>query len=361
MVQVSARGAIRQVGSLSSLKPVVKRGLRRLAARGYCRSPLPARIHRGKVAILMYHRILADDDVACETGQPGLYVRVSTFRRHLEWLRKYYEIIPLAGLLAAPDLLPGGGRKSYCIITFDDGWLDNYRHAFPLLRQFGVPATIFVPTAYIGTTARFWFEKMAILLSSHFSKSLQFLATADRDLFEPVAEMAGAAVADNCCPRQLLEEIMERIKKKGEARGAELIDALWSILEVDANPERVILDWQEMEEMSRYGISFGSHTVHHRLLTCLSPAAMEAELRESKEILEGSGVNHLPVFSYPNGDYDHTVREMVRKCGYQAAVTTRYGVEALPPNNPFELGRIGIHDDISRTAQLFALRLGFKF
>jgi peptidoglycan/xylan/chitin deacetylase (PgdA/CDA1 family) len=348
------------VGSISSLKPAIKQRLRRLAAHGYWRSPLPTRIHRGKVAILMYHRVLADDDPGCETGQQGLFVRASTFRRHLEWLREYYEVITLDGLLAAPELLPGGGSKSYCVITFDDGWRDNYRNAFPLLREFGLPATIFVPTGYIDTTARFWFDKIAILLGSHFSKSMQLLAETDRDLFGPVAAKAGAAAGDSHRRQQVLEEIMTRIKLKGESRGAQSIDALWSRLGADAS-ERAIINWREMEEMSRDGISFGSHTVHHRLLTCLSPVELEAELRQSKEILERSGVNYLPVFSYPNGDYNQTVREAVGKCGYQAAVTTRYGVEALPPGKPFELGRIGIHDDITRTDELFALRLGFKF
>jgi peptidoglycan/xylan/chitin deacetylase (PgdA/CDA1 family) len=348
------------MGSFGSLKPAVKQGLRRLAARGYCRSPLPARIHRGKVAVLMYHRVLADDDPECETGQAGLFVRVSTFRRHLEWLREYYEVITLAGLLAAPELLPGGGSKSYCVITFDDGWLDNYRNAFPLLREFGMEATIFVPTGYIGTTARFWFDKIAIMLGSHFSKSMQLLAETDRDLFGPMAARVGAAAGDIHRRQQVLEEIMARIKLEGESRGAHSIDALWSRLGADAS-ERAIINWREMEEMSRKGISFGSHTVHHRLLTSLSPVELEAELRHSKETLERSGVNYLPVFSYPNGDYNQTVREAVRKCGYQAAVTTRYGVEAMPPANPFEIRRIGIHDDISRTAELFAWRLGFRF
>lgn len=98
--------------------------------------------------VLMYHRVLDDGEVS-EAIHSGMYVTREVFARQLDYLSKKYCVIRLEELQGWIQ-----GRIDFprtpCAITFDDGWGDNYRNAFPLLRKFGIPATIFVITDHIG-------------------------------------------------------------------------------------------------------------------------------------------------------------------------------------------------------------------
>jgi peptidoglycan/xylan/chitin deacetylase (PgdA/CDA1 family) len=109
--------------------------------------------------------------------------------------------------------------------------------------------------------------------------------------------------------------------------------------------------------MSRHGISFGSHSCTHRILTTLTRDDIESELRRSQCALRDHDVNHIPVFSYPNGDYTPDIARLVRAAGYEAAVTVRAGFEDAAPPDLFGLRRIGIHNDATSTMPLFTLQL----
>ena len=103
---------------------------------------------RNHAVVLMYHRVLSTDAAALGVD-PGMFVTARSFERHLRHLRDRYELVTIdqIGEWMA-------GRTSFdrvpCAITFDDGWRDNYEVAFPLLKQYGVPATVFLVTGWIG-------------------------------------------------------------------------------------------------------------------------------------------------------------------------------------------------------------------
>ena len=109
--------------------------------------------------------------------------------------------------------------------------------------------------------------------------------------------------------------------------------------------------------MSDHGVSFGSHSCTHRILTTLTRDDIESELRGSLCALRDQHVNDVSVFSYPNGDYTPDIAHLVRAAGYEAAVTVRAGVEDSAPPDLFGLRRIGIHNDVSSTIPLFTLHL----
>jgi peptidoglycan/xylan/chitin deacetylase (PgdA/CDA1 family) len=126
----------------------------------------------------------------------------------------------------------------------------------------------------------------------------------------------------------------------------------WSVPE-----ERLLLNWEEIHEMSQHGISFGSHSATHRILTRLSVKEIQKEVEGSLSVLRENKVNHTPVFCYPNGDYTPEVVSQVKLAGYQAAVSTRFGFENSHTQDIFTLKRIGIHHDISATLPLFSFHL----
>ena len=120
---------------------------------------------RGKVLISAYHRIVTPDDLSRRHIEPGMYVLRDVFDMQVRWLLEQFEILSFGQLLARWNDNEWDERKNYCVLTFDDGWLDNYRHAFPILKTYQVPATIFLPTNYIGSNEWFWTEKFAFLLA----------------------------------------------------------------------------------------------------------------------------------------------------------------------------------------------------
>jgi len=104
------------------------------------------RVLRPRITVLLYHRVT--DDV-----RDNLSVGIEQFDRQMSLLRQHCEVLPLAAILAARAIPPS--RRPQVGVTFDDGYLDNYAHAAPILRRHGIPAAFFVSTGLIGSDGRF--------------------------------------------------------------------------------------------------------------------------------------------------------------------------------------------------------------
>lgn len=118
---------------------------------------------------------------------------------------------------------------------------------------------------------------------------------------------------------------------------------------------------EDIVEMSKNNISFGSHSCRHEILANISPEAARKEIEESLRVLREKRLNFVPVFCYPNGNHNPNIAGQVKAAGYEAAVTTHYGFEDASPRDIYGLKRIGIHNDISSTIPLFASRLSGLF
>ena len=126
------------LGKQWSNRMSIKSSLRKFIAWGYYYSGLHKFYHKGKVHILMYHRVLKDNDKAILSMQPGMYVTESAFKNQMVLLTKHYHLISLTDLL---ELWKNGEYSKdvrYCIVTFDDGWLDNYLNAYPILDEYNI-------------------------------------------------------------------------------------------------------------------------------------------------------------------------------------------------------------------------------
>jgi peptidoglycan/xylan/chitin deacetylase (PgdA/CDA1 family) len=128
-------------------------------------------------------------------------------------------------------------------------------------------------------------------------------------------------------------------------------------LDVEFPKERLFLEWRDIEEMSRAGIAFGSHAATHRILTRLSDAEIREEVTGSLETLRREPVNWVPVFCYPNGDYNDPVVDQVAASGYHAAVSTESGAEVWDGPDLLRLRRVSVHNDVSASIPLFAFHV----
>jgi len=302
--------------------------LRSVAGRVYWASPYFLPSLRGRVLILMYHRVIPRSEADTTFVQPGMYVTPETFERHLQLLTNHFDVLSIAELLTNWDTRQWNDDARYCVITFDDGWLDNYRHAFPLLLAYRLPATIFLPTDFVGTDAWLWPDRLGALLRRR-----------------------GKGTPDDW------DAFIEHAKTlTDDARAAVLADLAAEAGKQPLAPRRFV-DWNEVREMSRHRVSFASHTRTHVNLTRLAGAALERELRGPLEVLRQQRVNDVPVLAYPNGDHTDAVVAAARAAGYSAAVTTSPGLESSRPADRFRLKRIGVHDDVTQSVPLLALHV----
>jgi peptidoglycan/xylan/chitin deacetylase (PgdA/CDA1 family) len=315
--------------------------------------------HKGKAAILTYHRVVPPDELADHWIQPGMYVVTDVFERHMAFLREQFCVISMLELVERWNHSDWDQEARYCVVTFDDGWLDNYRYAYPILRKFQIPATIFVPTDFVGTDEWFWPEKVAYCVEGitcgreTCGKGAAIL----KKYVDIEEEATWLACGSENAGRDLADQVIERCKDLGQEMISELIDTVCHELAISPSRERCIMNWNEVVQMAEGGVSFGSHSRSHRILTQLSLEDVREELKGSQQVLKSRVGNYVPVFCYPNGNTDPQIEALVKDCGYSAAVGVRPGLEGKRPGSLFNLRRIGIHNDIAATVPLYSMRL----
>lgn len=309
--------------------------------------------------ILTYHRVLTREERFRQSVQPGMYVLDTVFAQQMVFLKKSFTILSFQQLIDLWKKDEWNAQARYCVITFDDGWLDNYRHAYPILKRHGIPATIFLPTDYVGTEEWFWPDQLSFLLNAVKESPAKtiYRKGIEEVLARYLNKDARVMVETVLGQESGIDRIIEQCKDLQIERIRELIVVLATQLGVSLPQDRVIVNWEEVREMSQCGISFGSHSCSHRILTTITPEDVSQELIKSKQVLLEQGVNYVPVFCYPNGNSDPRIQSQVQASGYEAAVGVQIGIEDRTPGDRYAVRRIGIHNDVTQTIPLFSLRL----
>lgn len=312
------------------------------------------RVPEDSFMVLMYHRIIP----AAEGGpylQPGMYVEPETFDMHLRFLKQHFEIRSINDLYETKPCDLNRKRKPACYLTFDDGWADFYQYAFPLLVKHQVPATVYLPTGFIGTGKSFWTERLSRICSQ---LEITGRCTEFIDFVRSKPKFDRFKLSDSL--EQSLEQMITALK---QFREEEIIAFLESIEITFAlqfpTTQRDFLNWEEVDEMYRSGlVTFGSHTESHRILTKLKIEEVYEELHRSNDCLIKRGIveGNRITFCYPNGGYNSIVASQVEAINFTCAFTTHGGWNG-PKIFNFGLNRISIHQDNTYSQELFTYRL----
>lgn len=330
-----------------ALKPL----LRDLAARalGALGATRPERRVRDRLTVLTFHRVLPELERR-HYPFPGLAVTPEELRWYLGWITQHFSCATLADAHRATRAGERGARP-WLALTFDDGQLDNYRNAAPLLAEAGVPATFFVPVAHVETGELLWHDRLG------------FAVAAARPEADARAELRGILAEHGLAPPALAPELVAAAAKGlPETRRRRLVEALVTAFGPGRTPEWAgMMGWSELTELDAAGHEIGSHTMTHPLLPDCEDDRIAAELGDSRRRIESELGSAVESFCYPNGDSNRRVERAVQQAGYQRAVTTAWGSNRRD-QDPLALKRCDVRTEHSVDARgrLSGARLAWR-
>lgn len=300
--------------------------------------------------ILMYHRVLRSKEDSEVPTQPGMYVTCDTFERHLKYLKKNMHVIPLDELV--DRMQAGKSLNRCCSITFDDGWYDNYDHAFPLLKKYDVPATIFLATGYVGTNKWFWPEELSRCIP-RIINDLRENKIVDETIQIFLSKLSYNKTVTMEC---LSERAVDTFKQFKPQVREDLLNQLMTLYP-RGEEQRLLMNWEEAMEMYEEGlVYFGAHTVNHLFLDELEPESITKEILGSQKHVQINLGYNAKLFAYPNGNYSPSIVKFLKENSFHGAVTTRKGfVYCDTPQ--MEMPRIAMHNDVSCTTDRFISRI----
>jgi peptidoglycan/xylan/chitin deacetylase (PgdA/CDA1 family) len=300
---------------------------------------LTRRLLKGKVVILAYHRVV-DDDV--NNYEPGMAVSADTFAKHMDWLNSRFHVMDL--LDYAHGFGKGEAPKSPCaIVTFDDGWLDNYQVAFPIMKSAGVAATIFIASDYFGTGRVYWNGRVEEAVRGIDRRRETLVKSFSAEHMPSEASFVKDVLADEAPLGAMMSRIIAEMKYKSPEVIEKVTAFLEEIGEIEVSPRRVLMNWDEVREMHNAGFKFGSHSASHTIMTTQNASDCAREACESmRKITEKLGTRPES-FAFPNGDHNEVVIREIRRAGYTCAVTVAPGFANLS-HDLFTLPRFTIHE-----------------
>jgi peptidoglycan/xylan/chitin deacetylase (PgdA/CDA1 family) len=294
--------------------------------------------------ILMYHRVL---DVEHNRGNhflPGMVTLESTFDKQMKYLKNNSNVISLNALIGYLKDKENPPPRSI-IITFDDGWRDNYLFAFPILKKYDLPVTIFLSTDYIGTSKTFWLHVANFILQAKALTSQKMTDILNR--FKQIRPEEKRAIVQSFASADVFIEKLKRIKPEIQEKIIIEMIKESNIRMTEIDNRRWMLDWEEIKKMGENQIFFGSHGHSHRILTYLNLAELKKELTQSKRAIEEKTKRPANFFAYPNGDYTPQIKELVKETGYLCGCTVEKTRKKQDEIDLFALPRIGIHEGMS--------------
>ena len=305
----------------------------------------------------MYHRVLTDEEHINTFSNTGIIVNVKTFEKQINYLNKYFTPLSLNEVIKHID---GNTpfNSGHCLITFDDGWHDNYTNALPILRSNNTPALIFLPTNYISpdhSDNLFWQE--------YLSNMIHHLCT-NNSPQHPILTNYNLNHLITLKGNILKYEIGQFINTTKQLSNIEIDEVISNFHQYFLDNEIMItssatdkyISWNMANEMVNNNIQLGSHAVSHRLLTKLDNQELENEVALSKSIIEQNTQSQINSIAYPNGSYDSRVTHKCDKQGYKLGFTTNNGYFEIGMN-VFEINRINIHQSATSNTPLFLCRV----
>jgi peptidoglycan/xylan/chitin deacetylase (PgdA/CDA1 family) len=305
----------------------------------------PAVRLRQRLSIITFHRVLTESQRALYP-LPGLAVTPNELDAHLKFATRHFRCLSLT---AALDLWADGQYSGppLLAITFDDGQLDNYENALPVLEQNQVTASFYIPSQILDDSSPLWHDALAtsigLLNLNPGTKATPNPDSSGAGKDELIAQLHAAPGHDRSPSHTDIEAAIELTKAWSTEQRWDWIHQARKLLpHPDQHRWDGFMNVAQMKELIARGHEIGSHSHSHPLLPQCTREELVAEIMGSKQKLEAALDAPVTTFCYPNGSVDPLSVEHVRKAGYRAAVTTQWGSNS-PGHDPFQLQRFDMN------------------
>lgn len=281
-----------------------------------------------------FHRI---GDSADTQFDPCVYsCSTKELEQHLTFFKKHFRIISLSALSEYLRTNETINERVMCI-TFDDGYIDNYSNALPILKSLNVTASFFIATGLIGNTVVPWWDKVAYLLKTYDPKAIKLSGWSEK-------------VINHHDGDHFIRAVLASIKHC-KSTAQEQIKQLEAYLNHSGlYPAAEFMDWSHLQALIDNGMELGAHSHNHDILTKLTTDELFYELSHSKALLESNLQCKISAFSYPVGNrstYDDNVVDGLKNNGYELAFNFQSGINQLPSSSPYDLHRFPIAPGMS--------------
>lgn len=302
----------------------------------------------------MYHRVLPDIKASSSFSNESIIVSPSTFKFHLEFLKKIGNLVSLTEFNLQLKQNHGFSLKPTFLITFDDGWVDNYEYALPIIKKSNVSATIFLPLNYIGERNLFWQEELSWKLS-------ELSLSNPKSSFLKKLGLDDLSSKNNQEKKKLIHTYVTQLKQSSYD---EIDNILSQVQEHYPEKHQAVhvdsyLNWNQVEEMKNNNISFGSHACSHRILTNIELNEVKNELQTSADRIKQL-IGETPLcIAYPNGNSNIEIQKIAQNIGYKLGFGTNSGA-VEKTGNQFNINRVNMHQQsTSNKPRLMMALLGY--
>ena len=306
--------------------------------------------------IVRYQRII-DPETASYPIANSAFVTPESFEKQLRYFQQDCNVVRLPQLLEDLDT----GKKipeGTVAITIDGGWIDTFAYAFPILSRFGVPATVLVPTAYIGTDDYLWPDKVMLALLALKQLGMPFIPFSFFDaeaieLLQDVSPSGEITLPLIFTVNTLLHAASPEDRWVATATLGEIVTSRG----IDPPVEPAFSSWEEIAVMENAGFDIGTMGHRHLFYTAISPESAITDLKESLSVLSGRLSNPLAVFAAPEGDIGSVGYATAQELGVQCVLRLDDRMTDRPPKGLHVLPRMPVYEGACYTTSLFACRV----
>jgi peptidoglycan/xylan/chitin deacetylase (PgdA/CDA1 family) len=321
---------------------------RALGASGLMRAAEMLRSRPG-ILIINHHRI--GYEASTRFDRKLFSSSPENFDAQLTYLKKLGPIVACDEL---EQIVTSGQplKHFYIVITFDDGYLDNYTSAFDILRSHGTSAAFFIVPLYAGTNFVPWWDEIAYLVRNTQRQRLALTVPVPFEI--TLGEDREPAIV------VVLRHYKRRDNHEVEQFMAELRTQAGCAIPATG---RRFLNWEEARAMQAAGMTIGSHTATHRILSQLTPEEQTVELTQSKQEIEKHLGTDVSTLAYPVGTinaFDETTKRIALDCGYRMCFSFYNGINNTANLNVADLRRtsVAMDDQLFRFEVLSNAKMG---
>jgi len=293
---------------------------------------------QGSLSVLFFHRVVSVRD-PLSPSEPT----AAEFDTMMGWVQRQFTVIPLAE--GVHRMANGSLPPAAASITFDDGYRDNLEIAAPILKRRGLPATLFVASAFIDG---------GIMFNDSVIESLRRTSLPTLDF--PEIGIGSLPVTSWEERSRAISLVLPAIKHLPAERRNELVTEFAAKAQVNL-PRDLMMTRTQLREFSDFGFEIGAHTENHPILAVLPDEDAKQEIVRGRQALESMIDKRVGLFAYPNGrwgkDFDQRHRDMTKAAGFDAAFSTEPGVSKFD-SDLWNLPRFTPWD---KTATRFSLRM----